>query len=326
MITSMILSDDILGNKLDNEMSLKLKGILDGIWANGMLLDSANSSCMKNIKRQLENVSIKYHKDISIFIEEMGKNPKRYFFNCLEDTCPIKKCKEIAFLSCLANQCMADALVAPTPPSGVQNTEVVTLDSYDNSITEKQRKKYLSGEPNFYSLTGPEKTIFWKRIMAYTRNINIYDGHIGTAETNVDAFSDTLKYLTENWIKHCMYKKDLALNITTLSKKWPVNKMKNYFKKEFIDKLNTLSLPPITVTVYVKTATEDSFHGRYLETDSRVFKCDPGFDFYKNNPIYFRTDTTINLNEGARYLIQKIRNLPYNRMAPKFFFTIPTKN
>lgn len=322
MITSIILSDNSLDGQLDNEKSLKLKLVLQGIWQNGIFLDSFNSKCVKGIKDKLEYVSVKYRKEVSIFLEEMRKNPKYYFFNCLQETCPEKKCKETNFLCCLAKQCMADVVIVPTNTPVFQNVEVVTLDSYDSSNTEILRKKYLSGDPIFSKLSDSDKAIFWKRILAYTRNLNIYDVYLGTSTNNIEDFSDTLKYLTENWVKYCVHKNGLSLNITTLAKGWPAVTMRQHFIKYYLPKLPNA---PITITVYRKNGVDDCFHGRYLETDSRAFRCDPGFDFYNNQTKSFKT-TTFNIDEGVRSIIWDIRRLPVPCDAPRFTLTLQPKS
>jgi hypothetical protein len=65
---------------------------------------------------------------------------------------------------------------------------------------------------------------------------------------------------------------------------------------------------PINLSCFVKLGTEDVFHARYLQTDSRVFRCDPGFDFFDGKD--FRPRIMIDIDENGRKAIDRIKKLP----------------
>ncbi len=134
--------------------------------------------------------------------------------------------------------------------------------------------------------------------------MGIYDAYLGHAHNNLQDFAETIKYLVSIWLNCYKVKTQLAIRINTkASYGYRSADIKKKIKQYILAQLPNDKL---SFYIYVKQDSGRIFHARFLETDSRIFRCEPGFDFYDGNS--FR-QTSITIDNSARNLITKIRAL-----------------
>lgn len=302
----MILSPTILCFQLDKHSSSNLLNIFKAIFQNGILLDNSQSDIMRNLANNICNIDMQYQDFVRIYMEEIQKATMcNIHFKCSPITCNSTQCS-LSLVECISSKFNVDIII-DTPNCNSNQAKVVTIDKYQFCNVEKKRCEYYNNTNYFNYFTDIEKVKAIERVLKFTDKLAIYDAFLGTAASdnsyNLDHYRKTFNYIINIWKNGTVYK-FLKLEVTTKI----ANNANNKDIQDIKRKLQAIfsDLEGVTLTVYLKKDKMKIFHARYLETNSRVFCCEPGFDFFDGEK--FRV-TSIRVDEGGRKIIEDIKRL-----------------
>lgn len=278
--------------------SLQVKIFLKGVLSNGVLILDPNSQLKEKIMSFIEVVPIKYRQEVNILLEEIFlKNKKKKTICCHQKAFlnrNISDLREIAVA--IKDHCNLDAIITNEKgklylaTKGMPISDVVTLESYDESNFEKKRKRFFGEMPSMDSLPVEEFNEVIIRVVKFARWIRFFDPYIGRG-TNVQSFYKGIEHIlslgkdSSYFISQGNILVKIIASDVMDDDRRPIEAIENGYeivKSQLLEKLKR-KFPDFKIELIIKDDTKTRImHARYLQTQISNIQFDPGFDIFKN--------------------------------------------
>jgi hypothetical protein len=319
MIISVAISKSVLRAIRPEDLpSIKaLRQMLRDVCVNGIMLDSKREELFAELRACEHRLPAKHQKTIQTCVEEMKKNKKRYIATCRDGRCDREgSCDSLADISCLAAALKADAVVADSDEvtkaksdgqTGSEKTEFVALEDYGDSETERSRQEYQTPSSTFAELPMIDRRRLLGKALKYTRWVRLYDAYIGRTPENAESVGRTISEMVESVKQFGLSQEIPALELCTSAEERDeasevrANIAKALRQQVLHDQLD------VGVRIMPSTKFRE-LHNRYMQTESRLFLVEPGFDFFDRGGL--RKNIVIKIVDETRSEVERYWKLP----------------
>lgn len=308
--------------------SLQIKIFLKGVLSNGVLILDPNSQLKEKIMSLIEVVPIKYRQQVNILLEEIFiKNKKRKTICCHQKAFSNKNISDLReIVAVIKDHCSLDAIITNQKGNlylatkGISVSDVVTLESYDESSFEEKRKRFFEEMPSMDSLPIEEFNEVIIRIVKFARWIRFFDPYIGKG-TNVQSFYKGIEHILNLWNDYGYFISQNNLLVEIIASdvmdddRRPIEAIKNGYEiveSQLLKKLKR-KFPEFKIELSIKDDTKTRImHARYLQTQISNIQFDPGFDIFSNlnNSDKELRRLLVKIDNGGSEHLKECRQLP----------------
>lgn len=308
--------------------SLQIKIFLNGVLSNGVLILDPNSRLRQEIMSLIVFVPIKYRQEVNILLEEIFiKNKKKKTICCHQKAFSNRNTSDLREITvAIKDHCNLDAIITNEKgklylaTKGMPISDVVTLESYDESNFEKKRKRFFGEMPSVDSLPVEEFNEVIIRVVKFARWIRFFDPYIGRG-TNVQSFYKGIEYILSLWKDSSYFISQDKILVEIISSdsidddRRPIEAIKNGYeivKSQLLEKLKR-KFPDFKIELIIKDDTKTRImHARYLQTQISNIQFDPGFDIFSNlnNSDKELRRLLVKIDNGGSEHLKECRQLP----------------
>jgi len=300
--------------------------LIGGIVENGVIACPRNRDVLVAMTEAIAGLPLKLRQKLSIAVEELRKNRKKYVANTPADvhlTSEEKECSDVATIMRVdAVICRDDGFRSTVDSLTPASVEVIVLKDYGDSATETLRISLKNPAKPLDQMPAAERDDVVARFVRYARKATFADKMFGRKSddtTFVKAlrpFVLGVRYVHERWYAASPYTTigTLEIEIITVAGMTPgggmvdaksaQSRIKDAIKRE-------TGCGPL---VQVKQDSDPScFHGRYVECKRRCSLVEPGIDglsdFLHHGGVA-RPVHVVPPNDAFAATLSQIRSLP----------------
>lgn len=305
---------------------LQIKIFLKGVLSNGLLILDPNGQLREKIMSLIPLVPIKYRQQVNILVEEIFiKNKKKKTICCHQKAFSNKNIPDLREMAvAIKNHCGVDAIITNEKgklylaTKGISVSDVVTLESYDESEFEKKRNWFFGEMPPIDSVPEQFEGII-VRIVKFARWLCFYDKQINKG--NPFPFRKGIEYILRQWKQHGYFAsrqnltEKLVVDIITgdvISDRRPLEVIKGDYEKVKSNLLEPLKriFPDFQINLSLKNdANTRITHARHLQTQGVNIFIDLGFDIFHPNTTTLRR-LILKIDNGSSVHLKEYRELP----------------
>ena len=184
--------------------------------------------------------------------------------------------------------------------------KIIQFHTYLKSEFEIQRNQSFMIKP-LQELNLKEREKLFSGFLRFTKEIRIYDKHIGNA-SNLSGFLKGINWIVDLWKRNgYFFKENPKLYIYTADHGIDTH-ARDRLKSDFLNQLNA-NFSDLSIELFFqKLENSRDFHARYLQTNSSILLIERGFNFLKDQKGETVLDTEIALKPKSATYLEQLRD------------------